>query len=163
MFLLKQILSVAVALLVAAGGWLVSESGGRTVTGPARITDGDSLRVNGVEIRLKGVDAPEMRQTCERAGRPYRCGEEARRVLSERIGDGSLTCRIEGRDRYRRALARCRVDGADLGAWLVEQGWAVGYRDYEREEARARRRRAGLWVGEFQRPIDWRREHTARS
>jgi len=160
---LKSILSLVAAFVLAAGGWLFGEPEGRSVTGSVRITDGDSLRVNGVEIRLKGIDAPELRQTCERGGRPYRCGEEARSVLAQRIGEEPLTCRIEGRDRYRRALARCRLDGEDLGAWLVEQGWAVGYRDYEREEARARRRQAGLWAGEFQRPTDWRRENSARS
>jgi endonuclease YncB( thermonuclease family) len=79
------------------------------------------------------------------------------------LSESEITCRIEGRDRYRRALATCSLDGDDIGAWLVEQGWAVGYRDYEREEARARSRSAGLWAGTFQRPVEWRRENTARS
>jgi len=46
-----------------------------------------------------------------------------------------------------------------LGAWLVREGLAVGYRDYESEEAAARARRAGLWAGEFQNPGAWRQEH----
>ena len=28
------------------------------------VIDGDSLRVNGVEIRLEGIDAPEYHQEC---------------------------------------------------------------------------------------------------
>ncbi len=163
MRLLKQLLSLAIALAAALGAWWAVQPAGRAVTGVAQVTDGDSLRVNGVEIRLKGIDAPELRQTCEREGRPYRCGQEARSVLLRRLSESEITCRIEGRDRYRRALATCSLDGDDIGAWLVEQGWAVGYRDYEREEARARSRSVGLWAGTFQRPVEWRRENTARS
>jgi endonuclease YncB( thermonuclease family) len=163
MRLLKQLLSLAIALAAALGAWWAVQPAGRAVTGVAQVTDGDSLRVNGVEIRLKGIDAPELRQTCEREGLPYRCGQEARSVLLRRLSESEITCRIEGRDRYRRALATCSLDGDDIGAWLVEQGWAVGYRDYEREEARARSRSVGLWAGTFQRPVEWRRENTARS
>ena len=65
-----------------------------------------------------------------------------------------------GPPRYGRSLARCRVADQDLGAWLVREGLAVGYRDYEPEEAAARRRGSGLWAGEFQRPSAWRQEHT---
>ena len=132
---------------------------GRGVEGDAHLIDGDSLRIYGVDIRLKGVDAPEMRQTCSRAGRTYDCGEEARRALAAKIAGRPLACRVEGRDRYRRSLARCRLAGEDLGAWLVREGLAVGYRDYESEEAAARARRAGLWAGEFQNPGAWRQEH----
>ena len=46
-----------------------------------------------------------------------------------------------------------------VAASLVREGLAVGYRDYESEEAAARARRAGLWAGEFQNPGAWRQEH----
>jgi endonuclease YncB( thermonuclease family) len=147
------LLGLAAALVIAL------RPDGRGVDGGAYVVDGDSLRIDGVDIRLKGVDAPEMRQTCSRAGRPYGCGEHARRALEAKIGGRPLACRVEGRDRYRRSLARCRLDGEDLGAWLVREGLAVGYRDYEPEEAAARARRAGLWAGEFQNPGAWRQEH----
>ena len=148
------------ALAVIGGIALAYRPSGRGVEGGAHVTDGDSLRVRDVEIRLKGIDAPEMRQTCVRAGQPYRCGEVAKRALEAKIAGGPVACRIEGRDRYGRSLARCRVADQDLGAWLVREGLAVGYRDYEPEEAAARRRGTGLWAGEFQRPSVWRQEHT---
>src|SRR5215211_3174989 len=144
------------AALAVIGLALAYRPIGRGIEGGAHIIDGDSLRVQGVEIRLKGVDAPEMHQVCSRAGQAYRCGEVARRALQARIADRPLACRIEGRDRYARSLARCRVGGQDLGAWLVREGLAVGYRDYEAEEASARGRSAGLWAGEFDRPSVWR-------
>lgn len=148
------------ALALAGAAAILLPPRGRGVDGHARVVDGDSLRIGEVEIRLKGVDAPEMRQTCSRGGHPYRCGEAAKRAMEAKVGSRPIACRVEGRDRYGRSLARCRLDGQDLGAWLVREGLAVGYRDYEPEEAAARSRRVGLWAGEFQRPSVWRQENT---
>ena len=156
----RTALWIVILAVVAALGALYRPSD-RGVQGTAFVTDGDSLRVQGVVIRLKGVDAPELHQTCSREGRPYRCGEAARQALLERIAGRPVACRIEGRDRYRRSLARCRIDGQDLGAWLVLEGFAVGYHGYEAEESIARRRGVGLWAGEFERPSVWRQEHRA--
>jgi len=44
------------------------------VSGIARVIDGDSLRVSGVEIRLLGIDAPESGQSCMRGGASWPCG-----------------------------------------------------------------------------------------
>ncbi|MCB1484044.1 MAG: thermonuclease family protein, partial [Hyphomicrobiaceae bacterium] len=47
------------------------------VRGAARVIDGDSLYVGQNEVRLKGIDAPEGRQTCLRDGRDWDCGNAA--------------------------------------------------------------------------------------
>ena len=52
------------------------------------------------------------------------------RALRERIAGRSVECAERDRDRYGRIVAVCRVGGADLNAWMVEQGWAVAYRKY---------------------------------
>ena len=49
----------------------------RTLSGRARVIDGDTLDVDGVRIRLHGVDAPESRQSCIAAERRWPCGERA--------------------------------------------------------------------------------------
>src|SRR5215212_6356801 len=108
---------IALLAIIGALGVLYRPSG-REVQGRAYVTDGDSLSLQGVTIRLKGIDAPELHQTCTLDGRAYGCGETARRALEERIAGRNVQCRIEGRDRYRRSLARCQVDRQDLGAWL---------------------------------------------
>ena len=55
----------------------------------------------------------------------------------------------------------CRVAGADLNTWMVEQGRAVAYqkysRDYVSHEAAAKAARRGVWRGEFVAPLRWRR------
>ena len=157
------ITSLVLALALAGGVWLVLKPSGRALEGQARVTDGDTIRIGETRIRLKGVDAPEMEQRCSRSGRSYACGETARQALIGLVSGETVRCRASGRDRYKRVLARCTVDGRDIGAQLVEAGWAVSYgRDYDSEEARAQRRSAGLWEGDFERPQSWRRQHRGR-
>ncbi len=40
----------------------------RELGGGATVVDGDSLEIGAVRIRLRGIDAPELRQTCTRDG-----------------------------------------------------------------------------------------------
>lgn len=132
------------------------------IIGRATIIDGDTLEIHGQRIRLWGIDAPESRQTCTRAGQTYRCGQEAANALSNWIGQRTVTCTPEGRpDRYRRIVARCRVQGADVATYLVSRGHALDYPRYSGgayagAEAGAQRARRGVWAGEFQRPWEWR-------
>lgn len=130
----------------------------------ARVIDGDTLAVGRARLRLQGIDAPEMEQRCERDGVSYDCGVAARDALARILGDGALQCDSHGEDRYRRRLVRCRnAAGADIGAAMVAQGWALAYRryatDYVAAENSARSRRKGLWAGQFEPPWDWRRQH----
>ena len=128
-----------------------------------RIIDADTLEVAGQRVRLQGIDAPESAQSCRRAtGQRYRCGASATQALRARIGTGAVVCKIEGRDRYNRALGICyTADGTDLNGWLVRQGYALAYRRYSTtyvpQEAHARAARAGIWAGEFVPPWRWRR------
>ena len=38
-----------------------------SVSGYAKVTDGDTLKINTFKIRLHGIDAPEKKQLCKRA------------------------------------------------------------------------------------------------
>ncbi|WP_196108625.1 thermonuclease family protein [Brucella intermedia] len=129
------------------------------LAGPVYVIDGDTVILGKIHIRLKGIDAPEMQQQCIRAGTPYDCGREARNLLRSRIGKSSIRCETEGRDQYGRELARCYLGETDLNGWMVEQGWAVSYGDYQREERDARRGQRGIWAGKFEQPSLWRKEH----
>ena len=133
------------------------------LAGGARIVDGDSLNLDGRSLRLSGIDAPELAQTCERPGGRAPCGREARSALIELIGDDEVVCRLGGADKYRRTLARCSAGGRDLNAGMVEGGMAVAYGGYRAQESEARRARRGLWAGPFERPADWRAKRRERS
>ncbi len=131
-----------------------------TITGIASVTDGDTLEIRGTRIRLHGIDAPESSQRCTRpSGQEWRCGQQA--ALSDRIGRRSVSCVERDIDRYGRTIAVCSQDGVDLNSGMVQEGWAVAYRqysrDYVREEAEARRAGRNIWSGSFVMPWDWRR------
>jgi len=134
----------------------------QTITGVASVTDGDSLEIRGIRIRLHGIDAPESRQLCTRpSGQRWRCGQQAALALSDRIGRRGVTCVTRDIDCYGRTIAVCQQDGVDLNRWMVQQGWAVAYRqfsrDYVHDEAEARRAGRNIWSGSFVMPWDWRR------
>lgn len=132
------------------------------VAGTARVTDGDSLRIGAVRIRLHGVDAPELDQSCtDAAGRDWACGQWARDRLARLAEGRRVTCEVVEVDAYERLVARCSVGGRDLGAALVAEGAATAYRRYSdryvAEERAARRAGLGLWRGDFAVPEDHRR------
>src|SRR3712207_8525082 len=56
-----------------------------------------------------------------KTGRSYACGETARRALIDLVSGETVRCRAAGRDRYQRILARCTVNGNEIGAQMVER------------------------------------------
>jgi endonuclease YncB( thermonuclease family) len=132
------------------------------ISGRAEITDGDSFELGATRVRLFGVDAPEGRQSCTRAGRSWACGNEAARKLKSLIGDRPVTCTKRDVDSYGRTVAVCRSGATDLGAEMVRSGFATAYRrysnDYVDEENEARTARRGIWAGEFTNPEDYRHD-----
>lgn len=129
------------------------------VSGQAHIIDGDSLRVAGTEIRLKGIDAPEYRQNCQRNGQSWACGEEAARKLLVHLKGRSVNCKGHEHDEHDRLLAICRTGDMDINEWLVANGWAVSYEGYPAAEQIARNAKKGIWSGTFTHPRDWREEN----
>jgi endonuclease YncB( thermonuclease family) len=150
--------TVAVAMLVLAG--LPASAAAQEITGPAAVIDGDSLRVGETEVRLFGVDAPELSQKCFENAAPVACGAMAREALEGMIGGATLECLAKDTDTYGRKVAVCRTSGIDIGEALVEAGWATAFQrygdDYAAAEMRARSRRTGIWRWDFQRPEDFR-------
>lgn len=140
--------------LLAYGFWAGGDP--ETVTDHAYAIDGDSLRMGGDEIRLQGIDAPEMGQFCRRGGLDYRCGVEAREEVIRLIAGHRVECTVSETDQYARKVSRCLANGRDLGLEMVRSGYAVAYGGYEQEEATARRALLGIWAGEFMRPDEWR-------
>ncbi len=155
------VLAVVAALAARNGtldrNWMGGEAG--SAEGPARLVDGDSLFVGGKEVRLKGIDAPEGRQTCTREGKSWPCGEEARRQLQRMISGNSVRCRSIEKDQHNRLLGYCSADGKELNREMVRSGYALSYGKFEAEEKAAKAERRGLWSGEFERPRDWRRNN----
>ena len=52
-----------------------------------KITDGDTIILNGKKIRFSGIDTPELQQTCTLNGAINYCGVNAKELLIKKIGD----------------------------------------------------------------------------
>ena len=133
------------------------------VVGNAYIIDGDTLQIQSHKIRLTGIDAPELTQTCQSPDkRLWACGQHAKRYLEQITHNQPITCTITTKDRYNRFLGRCRAHNEDLGSLLVQNGWAIAYGGstglyYRLLELKARFGGKNIWSGSFISPKEWRK------
>ena len=104
--------------------------------GKAFVTDGDSLWVQKNEIRLFGVDAPEMKH-------PF--GNQAKLALIKLCKGQEIRAEVDHVDAHGRTVAKCYLpDGRDLSAEMVKLGLAIDwpkfsggkYKDLEVADAR---------------------------
>ena len=136
------------------------------IEGQATILDADTIVVEGVRIRLIGIDAPEGNQLCQADGHDWPCGQVATAAVYEIVGGRAVSCEVYGYDRFDRALAVCYLDGHNLNATIVREGWALAWYPargailgprFDDAEREAERHRRGIWRGEFVEPWVWRR------
>ena len=153
--------------------FLVQNLNSEEIYGNPKIIDGDTVHINSKKIRLEGIDAPEMRQQCQKVfleisaivgfnlKKNYFCGVISKEKLIDKINKSQINCVSSGRDRYKRYLATCYKDKINLNKWMVRNGLAVAYKryskDYLRDEIYAKENKLGLWKGSFIRPEKWRK------
>lgn len=164
--MIRKILVLA-ALVGLFGVWAMSDT--LFPTEPMRSTavkvrDGDTLTMNGKDVRLYGIDAPEYAQICRNnAGKDWACGEESRKKLIAIIGNDEVTCEPKAVDKYDRTVATCSTAKvADIALALVESGLAAngvdgGEGPYAVSESLAQVEKIGVWSGPFTDPADWRK------
>ena len=132
------------------------------LSGPLRVIDGDTVAIGEMRIRLHGIDAPERDQNCGGAHAPmWNCGSWVTAEVRARYEGRQATCAAVDVDRYKRIVARCSVDGEDIGASLVEGGLAFAYTRYSEayvpQQRRAVVRKAGLHATGVQSPAAFRK------
>jgi len=153
----KVILVISVSVLVFFFSYINVKSQ------DIKITDGDTIRINGEKIRFSGIDTPELRQTCLKQGIQVPCGIEAKQILIDKIADNKIVCIREGKDQYKRSLAECFVNEESLSSYLVKSGYAFAYRRYSKkfiaDEDFARANKNGMWGMEFDYPWVWRKKN----
>jgi endonuclease YncB( thermonuclease family) len=129
--------------------------------GAFRVVDGDSIVIGTQRIRLAGIDAPELAQTCADG---WKAGQDARSYLLTLLEPGAaLQCAGDTQDRYGRTLGTCSVGNLEINRSMVREGFAWAYvrfsRAYQADEAEARAAKRGIWAHDCQPAWDWRREH----
>lgn len=140
---------------------LATLGGPKGPVGPVRVIDADTWDVGGQRVRLFGIDAPELDQTCQRPdGEIWACGQWITDQVRARYQGRNARCSALDTDRYGRIVARCSINGADVGGALVAEGLAFAYRrysmDYDLDEKRAAVNGRGLHASRIQSPADHR-------
>lgn len=127
------------------------------------VVDGDTFKTKDNRFRLWGVDAFEKKQTClDQFKAPYPCGKIADQVLYNIISTASkIECLETTKDRYKRSVVRCKIDGVELGEMLVKTGYMFDYTKYsgghfKEVENEAKAANFGAWAGCFIIPWDYR-------
>ncbi|MDF0665163.1 MAG: thermonuclease family protein [Nitrospira sp.] len=79
-----------------------------------RAVDGDTIRVGGERIRLRGIDTPEMSELA---------GPAAKQRLEELLRNGPIRIVPHGRDVYNRLLADVFVNEQNVAETLIQEGY----------------------------------------
>lgn len=94
-----------------------------------RVIDGDTVEAGGKQYRLANVDAPETRRAwgkypAAQCPDEVEKGKAAKAALEALLGSGRIEIIVVGPDCGRdRTCARLEVDGADVAAIGLAEGW----------------------------------------
>ncbi len=121
------------------------------------VVDGDTFKVEidgtAETVRIIGIDTPET----VHPSKPVQCfGKEASNALKEILNGEDVTLEknpAEEKDKYGRLLRYVDIDGVDIGASMIEEGFAYSYKqyphprleEYNELEQEAREENRGLW------------------
>jgi endonuclease YncB( thermonuclease family) len=114
----------------------------------ALVEDAGRLRSGGTILVLAKIEALAGDALCrDAAGKAWPCGRFSRAALQRLVRQRSIECEPAERAGAQ-LVTSCRIDGRDIGLWLVEQGWAraaPGSAHAAAEEA-ARAQGRGQWA-----------------
>ena len=141
---MRLLLVFAPLLLFALSGKVVSVHDGDTIT---ILTEKEQIK-----IRLFGIDAPELKQAY---------GKKSKQFLSNLIAGQIVEVKENGNDRYGRTIGTISLNGEDINAQMVENGYAWAYRRFSKkyapQESETKFEKRGLWRDDPIPPWEWRK------
>ena len=133
----------------------------KTINGIAYVVDGDTIHIEKNRIRLHGIDAPEINQTCTIKNKVWNCGLQSSSALKKLVLNHDINCLVIDIDKYKRYIAECFINNRNINKYMVRNGWAIAYRYYSikfvEDEIVAKKAKIGLWQGQFQEPYLYRK------
>ena len=126
-----------------------------------QVIDGDTIHIGKLKYRFFGIDAPEIKQICEKDNTKIQCGVIAKSVLKNKIADKIPECIVKDKDRYQRLVAECFIGKESLSRFMVREGYALAYSQYSKDfiedEKFAKENKIGIWSMNFQMPSEYRK------
>ena len=126
-----------------------------------QVIDGDTIHIGKLKYRFFGIDAPEIKQICEKDNTKIQCGVIAKSALKNKIADKIPECVVKDKDRYQRLVAECFIGKESLSRFMVREGYAVAYSQYSKDfiedEKYAKENKLGIWSMNFQMPSEYRK------
>ena len=132
------------------------------VEGEPKVIDGRTIEIDGQQIRLWGLDAPDIDQVCftKKKHIPFRCGVVALEKLQKMLSHQVITCKGDETDGEGRLIAVCYSGRIEVNENIVLSGWGMADPSqtdkYNRVQGAARNMRSGLWRAAFVMPWEWR-------
>jgi len=149
------------AVTFIAAGLAGPAAADAVISGPACIIDGNTLQVGGsmkdlqcwggINVRLHGSVAPQLKETCtDSAGKTWNCGEKAKDALVKVVRRFSISCyHIDGEFQAGVPIVTCISGRRDLARELVVKGLAKALhgqsKRYEKDEEEAKEEKRGIW------------------
>ena len=99
----------------------VTSNGLQVIGYVTHVRDVDTIEVGNVAIRLNGLDGPELSTNI---------GQQAKRFMTELVLNRQVTCELTGERSYDRQIGVCFLNGEDIGAIAVSNGYALDCRRY---------------------------------
>ena len=93
----------------------------KTINGIALVVDGDTLHIEKNKIRLHGIDAPEIDQTCTINDKVWHCGLESISALKKLVLNNIISCVVSDIDKYKRYIAELLSSGV-IPFWSPAEG-----------------------------------------
>lgn len=134
------------------------------ISGIAKVTDGDSIKINKEPIRLLEIDAPEIKQECfDKENIKYKCGQNSYEFLFNLADGKNIDCFYKEKDIYNRYLGYCFNNNTLINKEILKSGNAVIYnyssssKSFIEAEEQAKNQNIGIWQGKFILPKNYRK------
>ncbi|WP_340301742.1 thermonuclease family protein [Roseobacter sp. HKCCD5988] len=118
---LQLIIALNTALLVSLYSSACTANGPQISGEVTHVRDVDTIELGGVAIRLNGIDGPELSTDV---------GQAAKQFMTSLVLNREVVCDLTGERSHDRLIGVCHLNGEDIGATAIENGFALDCRRY---------------------------------
>ncbi|MBL26114.1 MAG: hypothetical protein CMM50_00990 [Rhodospirillaceae bacterium] len=145
-----RIASALVTVALLGSGDALADDVPARVLGPAQVTDGITMVIRDVRVRLWGVALPSADAQCPTESGAVDCRDAAREHLMWLTENRYILCHRQDSATDDAMLAKCSAGEGDIGSLMITEGFAVVADDvndesYQQRQEQARTEGRGVW------------------